>query len=113
MFDANYSPRADGDEDETKLPDEAAHIIVVTPSGFSAPAPEGYSGSDRVEYELGDEMPFEDARSHVHKQPGALAVLNEDGDILLGSEGVPVEECKEALRRWESGEGFDPSDYEA
>lgn len=109
-----------GSEDaQSPLSDEAEHIILVGEGGFSGLDPDGFPEDQTLQYELGDELPFEKAAPHVSKWPGRLAVLDAEGDIIAGAE--PAEdsgpndlsgEALEARRIWRRGDGFDPTDFD-
>lgn len=92
-----------------ELPTDAEHIIVCS-GKFDGPQPEGLAEGNRVLYEQGDEVPFEQTAPFVSDLPGVFAVLDADGDVLLGEDNNG---CAEAVRQWRTRDVFDPSEYES
>lgn len=113
----------DGPEaDSQPLPPEAEHIIVTDVKFGGTHEPDGFPEDETLLYERGDEVPFDKHREAVSELPTSLVALDADGNVVAGGErpntpqldkSVSVSSgLSEAIERWESGEGFDPSEYE-
>lgn len=104
------------------LPADAEHIIV-TAATFGGREPDGFPEDETIHYERGDELPFEKHTEAVAEMPTQLAALDADGDVVAGGENPSAtgpdatasgtNPVPEALEIWESGEGFDPSEYDS
>lgn len=113
------TPDAQEDERDQALPADAEHI-VVTDSKFGGPQPDGIPDGEHILYERGDELPFEKSKELVSEHPTSLVALNADGNVVAGGDAPaiggltePRSGLEETLKRWRSGEGFDPEEYEA
>ncbi|MFC6723629.1 hypothetical protein ACFQE1_04345 [Halobium palmae] len=100
------------DAEEPELPDEISTVIVARASGFQAPPPEGYdTDAAYLNYELGDAIPRNVAAKVLDDHPNSLAPLDEDGELIEDGRRTFHLEVSRAVKIWNSGDGFDPSEY--
>lgn len=119
---AEITARGEGADADPALPADAEHIIV-TATTFGGRDPDGFPEDETIHYERGDELPFEKHTEAVAEMPTELAALDADGNVVAGGKKPRAagpdpsvsqpDPLAEALEVWKSGEGFDPSEYEA